>query len=97
MKLSEEAKTWLNESTKEMKKPVIAVVERVYRGWCGTQKVTQVMPVEESDIPDPSTFVVKEQDGWQFYVDKAVERSIGKMTIDVAGWSTFKRLIILEN
>jgi hypothetical protein len=55
------------------------------------------MPVEESDIPDPSTFVVKQQDGWQFYVDKAVEHSIGKMTIDVAGWSTFKRLIILEN
>ena len=32
MKITPEALSWLNESTKDLKEPVIAIVERVYRG-----------------------------------------------------------------
>lgn len=97
MKITPEALSWLNESTKDLKEPVIAIVERVYRGWCGTQKVTQVMPVNKADIPDLAAFSMKKVENWEVYLDKAVEPHAGKMVIDVAGWSTFKRLVILEN
>ena len=55
------------------------------------------MPVNKADIPDLAAFSMKKVENWEVYLDKAVEPHAGKMVIDVAGWSTFKRLVILEN
>jgi|ADurb_Leu_01_Slu_FD_contig_41_2167297_length_493_multi_4_in_0_out_0_1 hypothetical protein len=55
------------------------------------------MPVAKKDIPDESQFVIKTVDDWPVYMDHAISRSESKITIDIAGWSTFKRLIVIDN
>jgi hypothetical protein len=55
------------------------------------------MLVGQADIPDAGNFSVSEIDGWTVYLDKALAGQAGKLVIDIAGWSTFKRLIITEN
>lgn len=99
MKITEGACAFIKEQCKELKNPVIVVFQREYRGWCGTSVVNSVSPAEKDQIKDEGQFIIKNEPECPFpiYVEKKLEGLWNKAKIDVAGWSTFQRLVILQD
>ena len=98
MKVSKGACDYLTEKATEFKEPVIVLFEQIYRGWCGVSKVTSVVAEDKANIEDPGKFSVKKVDGCNYpiYLQKGLESIWGRAKIDVAGWSTYRRLVVLE-
>ena len=99
LKITNEAKSFITEKVQELENPVLVVFERVYRGWCGVERVTSVVPADLSQIPDKDPFTQKTMQDFQFplYLQKELEHLWDSQTkIDVAGWSSFRRLVIVQ-
>ena len=99
MKITTEAKSFITEKFQELENPVLVVFERVYRGWCGVERVTSVVPADLSQIPDKDPFIQKTMQDFHYplYLQKELEHLWGSKTkIDVAGWSSFRRLVIVQ-
>ena len=82
----------------KLEDPILVVFQQVYRGWCGTEVVTNVAPADKSQIKDDSAFAIKSIENCKYpiYLDKRVSGLWERSKIDLAGWSSFKRLVLLE-
>ena len=54
------------------------------------------MQVAKADIPADYPFVIKELDGWKIYLDKVLESKESQIEIDLAGWASYQRLVVIE-
>ena len=99
MQITEGACTFIKEQSKELKNPVLVLFQREYRGWCGTSVVNTVTPAEKDQIRDEGQFSIQKvpECDVPIYVEKKLEGLWNKAKIDVAGWSTFQRLVILQD
>ena len=99
MKITKPACEYVTEQAPELKEPIIVVFEREYRGWCGVSKVVNVLPVNKSQIPDSTQFVIKEMDDCKYplYLEKHLEHLWATGQIDIAGWAAFRRLVLLQH
>ena len=99
MNITNEACAYLQEQAKEFANPILVVIQRVYRGWCGTEVVNVVAPADEEMIQDKDAFEVKKTEECKFpiYIDKRIGHLWGQAKIDLAGWAAFKRLVLVEN
>ena len=61
-------------------------------------KVVNVLPVNKAQIPDDSKFLIKEVEGCKYplYIEKHLGHIWEKSEIDVAGWSSFRRLVLID-
>ena len=98
MEISSKAVDYVKKQVKELEEPILVVFQQVYRGWCGTEVVTNVAPADKSQIKDDSAFSIKNIENFNIplYLDKRVTGLWGRSKIDLAGWSSFKRLVLLE-
>ena len=100
MQITKEAKSYITEQVQELDNPVLVVFERVYRGWCGVERITSVVPADLSQIPDKDPFTEKTMQDFQYplYLQKELEHLWDSKTkIDVAGWSAFRRLVLIQD
>ena len=99
LKITKEAKKFITEKFQELENPILVIFERVYRGWCGVEKVMSVVPADLSQIQDKDPFTQKTMQDFQYplYLQKELEHLWDSKTkIDVAGWSSFRRLVIVQ-
>lgn len=99
MKISEGAINFIKEQAAQYKEPVVVMFQRTYRGWCGESTVNSVEVAEKAQIREASKFVIKKFDGTDYsvYVDKNLESLWNRAKVDIAGWSSFQRLVLVQD
>ena len=100
MDISNEAIEFIKQESSTFKyDPVVMVFERVFQGWCGQSKAVTASIVDKKMLANDSNFIV--QNGLKclvpIWIEKNLQYLVDKTTIDVAGWSTFRRLIVVPN
>ena len=77
--------------------PVVMVFERIYQGWCGQSKAVTASLVDKKMLVNESEYIIKNGSKClvPIWIEKNLQYLVGKSTIDVAGWSTFRRLIVV--
>jgi|ADurb_Val_01_Slu_FD_contig_21_1745224_length_365_multi_3_in_0_out_0_1 hypothetical protein len=53
------------------------------------------MQVAKADIPADYPFVIKDVNGWTIYLDKVLESKESEIVIDLAGWASYQRLVVV--
>ena len=78
--------------------PAVMVFERVFQGCCGQSKAVTASLVDKKMLVNDSEYVII-KNGSQclvpIWIEKNLQYLVDKSIIDVAGWSTFRRLIVI--
>ena len=79
--------------------PVVMVFERVFQGWCGQSKAVTASLVDKKMLANDAEFIIKNGSKClvPIWIEKNLQYLVDKTIIDVAGWSTFRRLIVVPN
>ena len=78
--------------------PAVMVFERVFQGWCGQSKaVTASLVDKKMLVKNDSEYIIKNGSKCliPIWIEKNLQYLVDKSIIDVAGWSTFRRLIVV--
>ena len=97
MIVTKKAKNYIQEQSKNLNNPCIVLFQQIYRGWCGTEVVTRVATADQSQVHNDIRFIMKQSEdcNYPIYVEEPLEKYWNMTKIDVAGWSAFKRLVLI--
>lgn len=77
--------------------PAVMIIERIFQGWCGQSKAVTASLVDRKMLLNESEYIIK--NGSQclvpIWIEKNLQYLVDKSIIDVAGWLTFRRLIVI--
>ena len=79
--------------------PAVMVFERVFQGWCGQSRAVTASLVDKKMLVNDSEsgYIIKSDSQClvPIWIEKNLQYLVDKSIIDVVGWSTFRRLIVV--